>query len=132
MSTNNNNNNNKMSLKGYHSPTISPRNHIIKSYSGFSQRGNPEISPEIAHNKDAFLMESDENTGSLFVCVMDGHGSDGHKITRYIQSHIAQYLFKHEQFLENIPMAIWDSIDRCELELNDSKYLSAYISAYLY
>ena len=40
-------------------------------------------------------MEEDPVTESLLLCVMDGHGPDGHKVAQYLQKHIATYIFAH-------------------------------------
>ena len=62
-------------------------------------------------------MAEDPKTRSLFLCVMDGHGEDGDKVTQNIKGKLANYLFNHRDFATNIKAAISDVIARCETEI---------------
>ena len=70
-------------------------------------------------------MAEDPKTRSLLLCVMDGHGEDGDKVSQNIKSKFASYLFKHPDFAGNVKTALTDVIARCEAEIlrgiNDSE-----------
>ena len=62
-------------------------------------------------------MAEDPKTRSLLLCVMDGHGEDGDKVSQNIKSKFASYLFKHPDFAGNVKAALTDVIARCEAEI---------------
>ena len=62
-------------------------------------------------------MAEDPKTRSLLLCVMDGHGEDGDKVSQNIKSKFASYLFKHPDFAGNVKTALTDVIARCEAEI---------------
>ena len=69
-------------------------------------------------------MAEDPKTRSLLLCVMDGHGEDGDKVSQNIKSKFANYLFNHPQFATDIKAALSDVIARCETELLRGKKYS--------
>lgn len=68
-------------------------------------------------------MDEDPKTRSLFLCVMDGHGEEGDKVSASIKNKITNYLFNHELFVSDIKGALKDVIARCEAELLAGKPL---------
>ncbi len=62
-------------------------------------------------------MAEDPKTRSLFLCVMDGHGEDGDKVSHNIKGKLANYLFNHKDFATDIKAALSDVIARCETEI---------------
>ena len=62
-------------------------------------------------------MQEDPKTRSLFLCVMDGHGEDGDKVSQNIKSKLSNYLFKHKDFGTDIKNALAESIRKCEQEV---------------
>jgi len=62
-------------------------------------------------------MAEDPKTRSLFLCVMDGHGEDGDKVSQNIKGKIANYLFNHRDFATDIKTAITEVVARCEMEI---------------
>ena len=62
-------------------------------------------------------MAEDPKTRSLFLCVMDGHGEDGDKVSQNIKAKLANYLFNHKDFASDIKSAISDVVARCETEI---------------
>lgn len=71
-------------------------------------------------------MAEDPATRSLFLCVMDGHGEDGDKVSHSIKAKFATYLFKHRDFATDVKSALIDVIAKCENEV-----LKGYLSFYL-
>ena len=51
------------------------------------------------------------------MCVMDGHGEDGDKVSQNIKGKIANYLFNHRDFATDIKTAITEVVARCEMEI---------------
>ena len=62
-------------------------------------------------------MAEDPKTRSLLLCVMDGHGEDGDKVSQNIKSKFVNYLFNHKDFGTNVKLALTEVIARCESEL---------------
>jgi serine/threonine protein phosphatase PrpC len=62
-------------------------------------------------------MAEDPKTRSLLLCVMDGHGEDGDKVSQNMKSKFVNYLFNHKDFATNIKNALSEVISRCESEL---------------
>lgn len=62
-------------------------------------------------------MAEDPKTRSLFLCVMDGHGEDGDKVSQNIKGKLTNYLFNHRDFATDVKAAIQDVLARCETEI---------------
>lgn len=62
-------------------------------------------------------MAEDPKTRSLFLCVMDGHGEDGDKVSQNIKGKLANYLFNHRDFATDVKTAIAEVVARCETEI---------------
>lgn len=62
-------------------------------------------------------MSEDPKTRSLLLCVMDGHGEDGDKVSLHIKSKLSNYLFKHPNFDKDIKSAISDVVSKLESEV---------------
>jgi serine/threonine protein phosphatase PrpC len=89
---------------------------IVNSYGGYSKKGYAPYNPR-KRNQDALVMAEDPNTRSLLLCVMDGHGEDGDKVSQHIKGKFVTYLFGHESFATDIQAALTEVIARCESEL---------------
>jgi len=97
-------------------PAPSSGGFIVNSYGGYSKKGYAPYNPK-KKNQDALIMAEDPKTRSLFLCVMDGHGEDGDKVSQNIKSKLATLLFKHREFNTDIKAAFADVIARCEEEV---------------
>ena len=111
-----------MQAKGASAPqqAVEPAGFIINSYGGYSKKGFAPYNSK-KKNQDALIMAEDPKTKSLFLCVMDGHGEEGDKISQNIKSKLANYLFKHKDFATDIKAAIADCVNKCEQELLKGK-----------
>lgn len=89
---------------------------IINSYGGYSKKGYAPYNPR-KKNQDALVMAEDPKTRSLLLCVMDGHGEDGDKVSQNIKSKFVNYLFNHRDFASDVKLALSEVIARCESEL---------------
>jgi len=88
----------------------------VNSYGGYSKKGYAPYNPR-KKNQDALVMAEDPKTRSLLLCVMDGHGEDGDKVSQHIKSKFVNYLFSHKDFATDIKAALLEVIARCESEL---------------
>jgi serine/threonine protein phosphatase PrpC len=88
----------------------------VNSYGGYSKKGYAPYNAK-KKNQDALVMAEDPKTRSLLLCVMDGHGEDGDKVSQNIKSKFASYLFKHPEFAGNVKTALTEVIARCEAEI---------------
>ena len=99
----------------------------MNSYGGYSKKGYAPYNPK-KKNQDALVMDEDPKTRSLFLCVMDGHGEEGDKVSLYIKSKISSYLFNHELFATDVKSALKDVIARCEAEVLADKTIETEFS----
>jgi hypothetical protein len=95
---------------------------IVNSYGGYSKKGYAPYNPK-KRNQDALVMAEDPMTRSLFLCVMDGHGEDGDKVSQHIKGKLSNYLFKHKDFATDVPAAIAECLARCEAEVLRGMFL---------
>eukprot|EP00607_Mallomonas_marina_P004189 CAMPEP_0182428164 /NCGR_PEP_ID=MMETSP1167-20130531/21073_1 /TAXON_ID=2988 /ORGANISM="Mallomonas Sp, Strain CCMP3275" /LENGTH=385 /DNA_ID=CAMNT_0024610867 /DNA_START=126 /DNA_END=1283 /DNA_ORIENTATION=+ len=89
---------------------------IVNSYGGYSKKGYAPYNPK-KKNQDALVMAEDPKTRSLVLAVLDGHGEDGDKVAQYIKGKLANYLFKHRDFANDIRAAVSDVVARLEAEV---------------
>jgi hypothetical protein len=73
-------------------------------------------------------MAEDPNTRSLFLCVMDGHGEDGDKVSQHIKKTLVTYLFAHRAFESDVRAALRDVIAQCEAEVLRGELFSSPVS----
>lgn len=100
---------------------------IVNSYGGFSKKGFAPYNPK-KKNQDSLVMDEDPKTRSLFLCVMDGHGEEGDKVSISIKNKLTGYLFNHELFATDVKGALKDVIARCEAELLADKTIETEFS----
>lgn len=90
---------------------------VVNSYGGFSKKGFAPYNPK-KKNQDALVMAEDPKTRSLLLCVMDGHGEDGDKVSQNIKNKLAKELFKHRDFAtDNVLNAIREVVAACETQV---------------
>lgn len=89
---------------------------IVNSYGGYSKKGYAPYNPK-KKNQDALIMAEDPKTRSLLLCVLDGHGEDGDKVAQAIKGKLANYLFKHRSFADDIKTAVSDVVAKVESEI---------------
>ena len=64
-------------------------------------------------------MKTHDSTQSVLLCVFDGHGRYGHKVSKFFSDGLPDTLFKHPKFSTNIEAAIQESTAALEEKLND-------------
>jgi serine/threonine protein phosphatase PrpC len=63
-------------------------------------------------NQDAFLV--DHKSGSTVLAVFDGHGVNGHLVSRYFRANLARELFAHPAFQYHVKEAITETLFKLE------------------
>ena len=64
---------------------------------GTSVKGYAPYNPKKA-NQDSMVMFDDEDTGSLLLCVFDGHGEHGHFVSRHFRDMLPRGVLQHDAF----------------------------------
>ena len=78
---------------------------VVASYAGVSKKGYQPYNPR-KKNQDALVMEEDAATGSLMLCVYDGHGQVGELVSQYFRDRFSKMVFKHAEFPHNAELAM--------------------------
>ena len=73
----------------------------VSAYTGLSQKGVAPYNPD-KQNQDSMTMEVLDSPGSdgsnLLLCVYDGHGENGHTVSRYISSRLPEIIAQNPEF----------------------------------
>lgn len=89
---------------------------VVSSYFGSSKRGYAPYNPR-KKNQDALVMAEDGATGSLFLCVLDGHGECGEMVSGFFQRELSKALFAHPQFAAEPKVAFKETLKALEIQL---------------
>ena len=94
------------------------RDGLIGVYDGKSKKGYAPYNPKKA-NQDAMVMTEDAATQSLLLCVMDGHGEFGDKVSQDLKASWPGMLFKHPKFADDatVPEALSETILQAEAKM---------------
>lgn len=87
--------------------------HIIRTYWGASKKGYAPYNPR-KRNQDSILMREHKPTGTMLLCVLDGHGEAGDLVSHYITDHLADRVFAHKEFATNPGKAMRDEALKLE------------------
>lgn len=90
---------------------------VIWAYNGVSKKGYAPYNHR-KKNQDVYIAEKDPVTDSLYLCVMDGHGEVGDKVTAQLKKQIPGRLFAHPDWATDCNKALAEVIDEVETELN--------------
>ena len=77
-------------------------------------------SPDPTHkkyNQDAKVIEQDNVSGAWLFCVFDGHGENGHDVSSFFSTHIAEEVFGHEHWPSHPDVAMRECVLRLEKQL---------------
>jgi len=85
----------------------------VRSYAGFSKRGCCASEPN-KKNQDAMIMMEDDATASLILVCIDGHGQYGDLVAQFIKRKLEEKLCKHPNFMDNLKLAISETISVIE------------------
>jgi len=89
---------------------------IVSSYAGYSKKGYAPYNPRKG-NQDALLMAEHQETRSLLLCVLDGHGEVGDSVSQFFKRNLPSSIFEHPRFEDDPRTAIVDSIRSIEQRL---------------
>jgi serine/threonine protein phosphatase PrpC len=88
----------------------------VSEYSGVSKKGHAPYNPR-KKNQDALIMADDPITGSLVLCVLDGHGEHGDGVSSSLRDQLPQEMFSHPAWATDLKTATADAIAKCERNL---------------
>ena len=88
----------------------------VTDYSGVSKKGHAPYNPR-KKNQDALIMVDDPDTGSLVLCVLDGHGEHGDGVSQAFRDSLANEMFKHPDWATDLKKATADAVAKCERNL---------------
>lgn len=93
-------------------------NQVVHTYAGISKKGFAPYNPR-KKNQDGMFMCFDEKTNSLVLCVLDGHGEHGEKVSEHFVNVLPGRLFGMEAWknYDTIKEAIQDAILSVEDEV---------------
>ena len=99
---------------------------IIWAYNGVSKKGYAPYNTR-KKNQDVYIAEKDPVTDSLYLCVMDGHGEVGDKVTAQLKKQIPGRLFAHPDWATDCNKALAEvsSIPNTAYLLQSLKTLSS-------
>jgi serine/threonine protein phosphatase PrpC len=80
----------------------------VQSYAGVSKKGYAPYNPR-KKNQDVLIMEEHKETGSLLLCVFDGHGEAGDGVSQFFKAQLPPTLFAHPAFATDIETAVTES-----------------------
>lgn len=86
---------------------------LVSEYDGKSKKGYAPYNPKKA-NQDSLVMWEDADSNSLLLCVMDGHGEFGDKVSQDLKKNWPPLLFGHPDIMTDVPKAITESLDTAE------------------
>lgn len=91
---------------------------VIASYDGKSKKGYAPYNPKKA-NQDSLVMLEHAPSNSVLLCVMDGHGEFGDKVSQDLKKNWPPMLFGHPSFASNdgVETALRESIAAAEEQM---------------
>mmetsp|Transcript_28260 Transcript_28260/g.58387 ORF Transcript_28260/g.58387 Transcript_28260/m.58387 type:complete len:346 (-) Transcript_28260:63-1100(-) len=94
----------------------SKSNHVVRCFWGSSKKGYAPYNPR-KRNQDSILMKEHKSTGTLMLCVLDGHGEAGDLVSHFITDHLARKTFAHKSFKTDPGLAMRDEVLKLEQAL---------------
>jgi len=89
---------------------------VVSAYAGVSKKGYAPYNPR-KKNQDALIMEEHKETGSLLLCVFDGHGEAGDGVAQFFKNQVPSTLFAHPSFATDIQKALTETLAFLERNL---------------
>ncbi len=90
------------------------------SFSGICKKGVAPYNPD-KPNQDSMVMQqfpmNSNCKGEILFCVFDGHGENGHLVSRYMKNRVPQLLAQSPNFKHNIDAALRYALSTGEQEL---------------
>lgn len=88
----------------------------VPIYAAVSKKGEAPYGLK-KQNQDALVVAEHGPTGSILLCVFDGHGEEGHRVSQYLRARIPDAVFQHPGFAEDPGAAMTDAVREVEQEL---------------
>eukprot|EP00753_Platysulcus_tardus_P014141 PLAT4122.1.p1 GENE.PLAT4122.1~~PLAT4122.1.p1 ORF type:complete len:334 (+),score=196.38 PLAT4122.1:30-1031(+) len=81
---------------------------IVAAYAGVTKKGYAPYNP-LKQNQDALVMEQEEESGSILLGVLDGHGEAGEKVSGFFKERLPGAVFTHPKFIDEPDVAMKES-----------------------
>lgn len=85
----------------------------VTEYSGVSKKGHAPYNPR-KKNQDALIMENDQDTNTLILCVLDGHGEHGDGVAISFRESLASEMINHPSWKTDVKKAAAEAIAKLE------------------
>lgn len=96
-------------------------------YAAVSKKGEAPYGLK-KQNQDALVVAEHESTASILLCVFDGHGEEGHRVSQYLRARIPDAVFQHPLFGEDVGAAMTDAVHEVEQELVEDDCIDCRLS----
>ena len=87
----------------------------------------PQVVPP-RKNQDAYLLFQHEESRSMVLCCMDGHGNSGELCSFYIKNRLEEELTGHPSFVTNLQLALKETISKIEIDMIEEKNIDTDMS----
>jgi len=88
----------------------------VAQYAGFSKKGFASYNRD-KKNQDRGVWEFDEATGALMLCVFDGHGPVGEKVSALFKKNMPLYVFTKIKAGVSVAEALRYGLEQTEKDL---------------
>lgn len=88
----------------------------VTEYSGVSKKGHAPYNPR-KKNQDSIIMSDCNQTNTLVLCVLDGHGEHGDGASQTFRDQLVTEMFNHPAWYKDVKQAAKDAIAKVERNL---------------
>lgn len=99
----------------------------IVDYAGYSKKGHAPHNTR-KPNQDGIIMANDDATNTLVLCVLDGHGPEGHDVSAAFSSRLATAMFEHDEWASDMKKACKQAISTIEQDLLENENIETEFS----
>lgn len=99
----------------------------IVDYAGYSKKGHAPHNTR-KPNQDGIIMVNDDATNTLVLCVLDGHGPEGHDVSAAFSSRLATEMFEHDEWASDMKKACKQAISTIERDLLENENIETEFS----
>mmetsp|Transcript_9688 Transcript_9688/g.19448 ORF Transcript_9688/g.19448 Transcript_9688/m.19448 type:complete len:326 (-) Transcript_9688:729-1706(-) len=91
-------------------------NCAVTGYHGVSKKGHAPYNPR-KKNQDSMITKEESKTNSIIFCTLDGHGEHGDHVSTWFRDRLVKEMSNHPSWVNNMKVAVADSIAKVEKEL---------------
>eukprot|EP00949_MAST-11_sp_MAST-11-sp1_P002531 g2531.t1 len=100
---------------------------IVREYHGVSKKGYAPYNAK-KDNQDICFMKEDPGTNAFFFGVFDGHGEQGHHVTRFVKRNLPGAVVTNPKWLSDVGGAMRDEILKAEQQLLRNRSIDTALS----